>query len=117
MVSFISSSGSYKVFKLYADTSPTGVTGTAFLQLQNNNSSGNEIAIKAWQDIKCKANGGNTLEGAYVTSGAFTLGVMYTLVTANIDLSTTWYIKITSKKAVSGDTTTFKYGDIEIKNK
>lgn len=114
LLTFSSGSTSQKVFRIRVDTSASGVTGTVVAVFQNNNSGGTTIPIKIWQDIKCKANGGNTLEAAYSASGAFSQGVLTNLATANISLASAWYIKITSQKAVSGDTTTFKYGDIII---
>ena len=114
LVSHSSSSGSQKVWRIRVDTSATGTTGTIVAEFQNNSASGATIPLKIYQDIKCKANGGNTLETAYTNAGAFTQGVLALLATANIDLTTDWYIKITSDKAVVGDVMTFKYGDIEI---
>lgn len=112
--SFSSVSGSDKTFRVRVDTSATGVTGTVISLFQSNNSSGNTIYLKVWQDIKCKANGGNTLEAAYNSSGAFAQGLLNFIGLANINLASTWYIKITSDKAVVGDTMTLKYADVEI---
>lgn len=114
LVTYASTSASQKVFRIRVDTSATGVTGTIVAEFQNNNSSGNTIPLKIYQDIKCKSNGGNTLETAYASSGAFSQGILSTVSTPNIDLSNDWYIKITSDKAVVGDTMTLKYADIEI---
>ncbi len=114
LVTFASTSGSDKIFRIRVDTSATGVTGTIVAQFQSNNSSGNTIPLKIYQDIKCKSNGGNTLEAAYNSSGAFSQGLLAVLATPNINLASTWYIKITSDKAVVGDTMTLKYADVEI---
>lgn len=114
LVSHSSSSGSQKVWRIRVDTSATGTTGTIVAEFQNNSSTGATIPLKIWQDIKCKANGGNTLETASNNAGAFTLGVLAGVAVANINLANNWYIKITCDKAVVGDTMTFRYGDIEI---
>ncbi len=112
---FASSSGSDKTFRIRVDTSATGVTGTIVAQFQSNNSSGNTIPLKIFQDIKCKAIGSSsTLETAYTGSGAFSQGFLAVLSNPNINLANTWYIKITSDKAVSGDTMTLKYANVII---
>jgi hypothetical protein len=114
LVTHSSTSASQKVWRIRVDTSATGTTGTIVAEWQNNSSAGTTIPLKIWQDIKCKANGGNTLETAYTNTGAFSQGVLALLATANINLANNWYIKITSDKAVVGDVMTFKYGDIII---
>lgn len=115
--SFASTSTSDKTFRIRIDTSPTGTTGTTFAQFQSNNSSGNTFGLKVYQDIKCKSNGGNTLETSYATSGAFSQGLLGVIATANIDLTNTWYIKITSDKALTGDTMILKYANVYVNKK
>ena len=111
---FSSAAGSDKTFRIRVDTASTGVTGTIVAEYQSNNSSGNTLPIKIYQDIKCKANGGNTMEAAYSRSGAFSQGLLTFLTTPNINLSNTWYIKITSDKAATIDVMTLKYANVYV---
>lgn len=116
MFTFASTSTSQKQFYVKLHTS-AAIGGTTVANFQNNNSSGNTFAVKLKQDVKCKANGGNTLETAYTNSAAGTIGLLNSIVTANIDLTADFYINFTARKAVTGDTITLKYANVIVNKK
>lgn len=112
-----SSSGKSVFIRAYQNNSLTGITNANIMStIVSNNSSGNAIPIKLKQDICAKTieSPASTLEASYINSAAGTQGVMTTIANPNVDLSQTWYILFTARKALTADEIILKSAQVFI---
>ena len=112
-----SSSGKAFSIRAYQNNSLVGIANANYMiTFVSNNASGNAIPIKLKQDICVKTieSPPSTLEASYINSAAGSQGTLTSIANPNIDLSQTWHLLITARKALAADEIILKSAQVFI---